>query len=84
MVNQERAQLEEGSVIRGGVNPQYLTLADVSAFLEQEGKNSRGSPSNFPEIPYSHQNSLASLTPRDTNPQSSTLLMERTKVLWNT
>ena len=36
MVNQERAQLEEGSVIRGGVNPQYLTLADVSAFLEQE------------------------------------------------
>ena len=36
MVNQERAQLEGGSVVGGVANPQYLTLADVNALLEQE------------------------------------------------
>ena len=42
MVNQERAQSEGGSAIRGGVNPQYLTLVDVNAFLEQEREKLSG------------------------------------------
>jgi len=34
MVNQERAQPEGGSVVRGGANPQYLTMENVNALLE--------------------------------------------------
>ena len=34
MVNQERAQPEGGSIVEGGANPQYLTLADVNTLLE--------------------------------------------------
>ena len=33
--NQDRTQPEGGSVVGGRTNPQYLTLADVSALLEQ-------------------------------------------------
>ena len=36
MVNQERAQIEGRLAVGGGANLQYLTLADGSAFLEQE------------------------------------------------
>ena len=32
--NQDRTQPKGGSVVGGGTNPQYLTLADVSALLE--------------------------------------------------
>ena len=32
--NQDRIQPEGGSVVGGRTNPQYLTLADVSALLE--------------------------------------------------
>ena len=34
--NQDRTQPEGGSTVGGGTNPQYLTLANVSALLEQE------------------------------------------------
>ena len=34
MVNQERAQPKGGSVVGGGANPEYLTLANVNALLE--------------------------------------------------
>ena len=36
LVNQERVQSKGRSTVRGGANPQYLTLADVNALLEQE------------------------------------------------
>ena len=51
MVNQERAQPEEGSAIRGGVNLQYLTLADVNAFLEQEKEKLLGILKQFSRDP---------------------------------
>ena len=76
MVNQERAQPEGGSTIRGGAKPQYLTLADVNDFLEQEREK-------LSRIPHSHHNSLASFIPRDMNPQNSILLMEEMEVLWS-
>ena len=34
--NQDRNQPEGGSAVGGGTNPQYLTLTDVNALLEQE------------------------------------------------
>lgn len=34
LVNQERAQLEGGSTVGRGTNPQYLTLVDMNALLE--------------------------------------------------
>ena len=62
VVNQDRAQPEGGSAVGGGTNPQYLTLVDVNALLEQEReklsgipkKFSRKSPSNSLGIPHSH------------------------------
>ena len=42
LVNQERAQLEGGLVVGKGDNPQYLTLADVNALLEQEREKLSG------------------------------------------
>ena len=47
MVNQDRAQPEEGSTIGGGGNPQYLTLANVNALLEQEREKLSGVPKQF-------------------------------------
>ena len=46
MVNQERAQPEGGPAVEGETNPQYLTLADVNALLEQERRSSPRSPSS--------------------------------------
>ena len=46
MVNQERAQPEGGLAVEGETNPQYLTLADVNALLEQERRSSSRSPSS--------------------------------------
>ena len=47
VVNQDRAQPEGGLAVGGGANPQYLTLVDVNALLEQEREKLLGSPSNF-------------------------------------
>ena len=68
VVNQDRAQPEGGSVVVGGANPQYLTLADVNALLEQEMEKLSVSPNNFLGIPHSCQNSLASHILKDMNP----------------
>ena len=77
--NQDRTQPEGGSAVGEGTNPQYLTLADVSALLEQEREKLSKSPNNFHGIPHSHQNSLASHIPKDMNPQSSIILWEKWK-----
>ena len=44
--NQDRTQPEGGLTVGGGggINPQYLTLADVSALLEQEREKLWGIP----------------------------------------
>ena len=42
-----RAQLEGRSAVGGGGNPQYLTLADVNALLEQEREKISGIPKQF-------------------------------------
>ena len=47
MVNQERAQSEEGLAVEGGANPEYLTLEDVNALLEQEREKLSGIPQQF-------------------------------------
>ena len=47
MVNQDSAQLDGGSVVGGVGNPQYLTLADVNALLEQEREKLPGFPKQF-------------------------------------
>ena len=47
MVNQERAQPKGRSAVRGGANPQYLTLANINALLEQERENLLGIPKQF-------------------------------------
>ena len=49
--NQDRTQLEGGSAVGGGTNPQYLTLADVSALLEQEREKLSGIPKQFSRDP---------------------------------
>ena len=51
MVNLERAQLERGSVGGGGANPQYLTLVDVNALLEQEREKLPGISKHFSQDP---------------------------------
>ena len=51
MVNQVRAQSEEGSAVGMGANPQYLTLADVNALLEQEREKLSGIPKQFSRDP---------------------------------
>ena len=42
--NQDRTKPEGGSTVGGGTNLQYLTLADVSALLEQEREKLSGIP----------------------------------------
>ena len=37
LVNQERVQPEGGSVVKGGANPQYLTLVDVNVLVQHSG-----------------------------------------------
>ena len=51
MGNQDRTQPEGGSVVGGGTNPQYLTMADFSALLEQERKKLSGIPKKFSRDP---------------------------------
>ena len=51
MVNQDRAQPERGSEIRGGAKPLYLMLADVNALLEQEREKLSGIPKQFSRDP---------------------------------
>ena len=51
MVNQDRAQPEGGSAVGGGGNPQYLTLADVNALLEQEREKLLRIPKQFSRDP---------------------------------
>ena len=45
--NQDRTQPEWGSAVGGRTNPQYLTLADVNALLEQEKEKLSGIPKKF-------------------------------------
>ena len=51
VVNQDKAQPECGSAVGGGGNPQYLTLADVNALLEQEREKLSTSPKQFSQDP---------------------------------
>ena len=51
MSNKERAQLEGGLAVGRGGNPQYLTLANVNALLEQEREKHSGIPMQFPRDP---------------------------------
>ena len=44
MVNQERVQPKGRSAVGGGANPEYLTLEDVNALLEQEREKLSGIP----------------------------------------
>ena len=37
LVNRERVQPEGGSVVKGGANPQYLTLVDVNVLVQHSG-----------------------------------------------
>ena len=45
--NQDRTQPKGWSVVGGKTNPQYLTLGDVSALLEQEREKLSGIPKQF-------------------------------------
>ena len=49
--NQDGTQPEGGSAVGGRANPQYLTLADVNALLEQERKKLSGIPKQFSRDP---------------------------------
>ena len=51
MANQERAQPKGGLVVARGANPQYLTLTDVSALLEQEREKLSRVPKQFSRDP---------------------------------
>ena len=51
MVNKDRALPEGGSTVRGGANPQYLTLANVNAILEQEREKLSRIPKQFSRDP---------------------------------
>ena len=51
VVNQDKAQPVEGSVVEGGGNPQYLTLADVNVLLEQEREKLLGISKQFFQDP---------------------------------
>ena len=84
VVNQDKAQPECGSAVGGGGNPQYLTLADVNALLEQEREKLSRIPKQFSRDPSFPQELLASHIPYDMKPQSSIILMEEMEVLWNT
>ncbi|KAL0010848.1 hypothetical protein SO802_005956 [Lithocarpus litseifolius] len=47
LANEEKPQPEGGSVMGGGANPQYLTLVEVNALLEQETKKHSGIPKSL-------------------------------------
>ena len=49
--NQDRTQPEGGSAVEGRTNPQYLTLANVSALLEQEREKLSGISKQFSQDP---------------------------------
>ena len=49
--NQDRTQPEGGSAVGGGTNPQYLTLADISALLEQVKEKLSGISKKFSQDP---------------------------------
>ena len=49
--NQDRTQPKGGSAVGGRTNPQYLTLSDVSALLEQEREKLSGIPKQFSRNP---------------------------------
>jgi len=51
VVNLDRAQPEGRSTVGGASNPQYLTLADVHALLEQEKEKLSGIPKQFSRNP---------------------------------
>ena len=51
MSNKERAQLEGGLAVGRGGNPQYLTLANVNALLEQEREKHSGIHMQFSKDP---------------------------------
>ena len=51
MGNQDRTQPKGGSAVGRETNPQYLTLADVSALLEQEREKLSGIPKQFSRDP---------------------------------
>ena len=84
MGNQDRTQPEGGSVVGGGTNPQYLTLADVSAFLEQVKEKLSGISKKFSRDPPFPPELLVKPFPEDMNPQSSIFSMEEMEALWNT
>ena len=82
--NQDRTQPKGGSVVGGGTNPQYLTLADVSALLEQEKEKLSRIPKQFSRDPPFPPELLVKPFPEDMNPQSSIFSMEEMEALWNT
>lgn len=49
--HQDGAHPEGGSAVGGRANPQYLTLADVNALLEQEREKLSGIPKQFSRDP---------------------------------
>ena len=49
--HQDGTQPEGGLAVGGRANPQYLTLADVNALLEQEREKLSGIPSKFSRDP---------------------------------
>ena len=51
MVNQDRAQPKGGSAVEGGAIPQYLTLVNVNALLEQEREKLSGVLNQFSQDP---------------------------------
>ena len=82
--NQDRTQPEEGLVMGGRTNPQYLTPVDVSALLEQEREKLSRIPKQFSRDPPFPPELLGKPYPKGYEPQSSILLTEAMEVLWNT
>lgn len=81
--NQDRTQLERGSTVGGRTNLQYLTLSDVSALLEQEREKLLGIPKQFSRDPPFPLELLGKPYLKGMNAQSSILLTEEMKALWN-
>lgn len=82
--NQDRTQPEEGSTVGGRTNPQYLTLADVSALLEQEREKLSRIHKQFSRDPPFPPELLGKSYPKGYEPQSSIILMEEMETMWNT
>ena len=68
VVNQDRTQLERGSIVGGGANPQYLTLAHVKDLLEQEREKLLGIPKQFSRDPPVLPELLGKLYPKGYEP----------------